>query len=177
MHRTMQYQWPGWRNIIIDTNQKQSSVNLDVASQGCVSWRYLDDGAPPVPRKPGDGYIPQIDGNYTLPAGPSYKDYEYDSEEIDAPEVLSDNSHRAFNLVNGLDLVMPQDNQQDHYRFFFMPPSTQPSFQSLTRMQPMSVSEGRLSVDQFTPPNRPASPWSRRWRRLTAFLNRFRPHQ
>ena len=74
MHRTMQYQWPGWRNIKIDGDQFQSSVNMDVIGNGCVAWRYLGD-APPMPRAPGDGYIPQYDGNYTLPAGPSYRDY------------------------------------------------------------------------------------------------------
>ena len=74
MHRTMQYQWPGWRNVQVDRARKQSSVNLDIVSHLCVMWEYLDD-IPPVPRAPGDGYIPQIDGNYTLPSGPSYKDY------------------------------------------------------------------------------------------------------
>jgi hypothetical protein len=74
MHRTMQYQWPGWRNIKIDGEQQESSVNLDEISEGCVAWRYLGD-APRIPRTPGEGYIPQYDGNYTLPAGPSYRDY------------------------------------------------------------------------------------------------------
>jgi hypothetical protein len=74
MHRTMQYQWPGWRNIKIDGEQQESSVNLDEISEGCVAWRYLGD-APRIPRAPGEGYIPQYDGNYTLPAGPLYRDY------------------------------------------------------------------------------------------------------
>ena len=52
MHRTAQAQWPGWRNIIADNAQGESSVNLDNASHGCVKWRYLN-------------MVPQIDGNYT----------------------------------------------------------------------------------------------------------------
>ena len=76
MHRTMQYQWPGWRNIQVDGDPRQSSVNLDLVSHGCVVWKYLGD-TPRVPRAPGDGYVvPQIDGNYTLPSGPSVKDYD-----------------------------------------------------------------------------------------------------
>ena len=78
----MQYQWPGWRNVHIDGEHRQSSVNMDRISQGCVAWRY-PLGIPRVPRAPGDGYIPQIDGNYTLPAGQShmsYTDFLTDSE-------------------------------------------------------------------------------------------------
>jgi hypothetical protein len=28
MHRTMQHQWPGWRNVFVDGDRKQSSVNF-----------------------------------------------------------------------------------------------------------------------------------------------------
>ena len=99
MHRTMQYQWPGWRNVQVDRARKQSSVNLDIVSHLCVMWEYLDD-IPPVPRAPGDGYIPQIDGNYTLPSGPSYKDYSeaFTANEIegDTFEFRDDHVHQAW---------------------------------------------------------------------------------
>jgi hypothetical protein len=32
MHRTKQYQWPGWRNVFIDGDKRQSSVNLDIVN-------------------------------------------------------------------------------------------------------------------------------------------------
>ena len=102
MHRTMQYQWPGWRNIRIDGETFDSSVNLDVISEGCCSWRFLND-VPRVPRAPGEGYIPQIDGNYTLPSGPAYRDY---GELFTDSELTGDASRR-----------------QDYNRVFFVPPS------------------------------------------------------
>ena len=103
MHRTMQYQWPGWRNVLVDGDRKQSSINLDIVSHLCVMWEHLDD-IPPVPRAPGDGYIPQIDGNYTLPSGPSYKDYG---------EAFTDNE------IEG-DIFHIHD---DRTRVYFVPPS------------------------------------------------------
>jgi hypothetical protein len=95
MHRTMQFQWPGWRNIKIDGAQCESSVNLDEISHGCIAWRYLDDG-PRVPRAPGDGYIPQIDGNYTLPTGPSYKDYAEPFTDSDLGDFNGQNYNQVF---------------------------------------------------------------------------------
>ena len=119
MHRTMQYQWPGWRNIRVDGEPRQSSVNLDHGSHGCVVWKYLH-GAPRVPRVPVEAYvIPQTDGNYTLPAGPAYRDYDesFASSELGSgsdAEVLADRPRVYF--------VAPtapyQDylNQQVHFR-------------------------------------------------------------
>ena len=42
MHRTMQYQWPGWRNIRIDGERRLSSVNMDIVSHGCVETQVKD---------------------------------------------------------------------------------------------------------------------------------------
>ena len=97
MHRTMQYQWPGWRNIRVDGETFDSSVNLDEISEGCCSWRYLDD-APRVPRAPGEGYIPQIDGNYTLPSGPAYRDYGdiFTDSELNGDASHGQVSNRVF---------------------------------------------------------------------------------
>ena len=54
MHRTMQVEWPGWRNVRIENTGQSYSVNMDQISFNCVSWRYLDGG------------VPQVDGNYTV---------------------------------------------------------------------------------------------------------------
>ena len=52
MTKSQQTRWPGWRNVQVDNNQAESSVNMDRVSLNCVGWRFLDN-------------FPQIDGNYT----------------------------------------------------------------------------------------------------------------
>ena len=97
MHRTMQYQWPGWRNIKIDGERQLSSVNMDVVSHGCVVWRYLQ--STPIPRHPGQGYIPQTDGNYTLPSGSSHhSSYQYysDIESVISDDISVEAVHQAL---------------------------------------------------------------------------------
>ena len=136
MHRTKQYQWPGWRNVFIDGDRRQSSVNLDIVSHLCVMWEYLDD-IPPVPRAPGDGYIPQIDGNYTLPSGPAYKDYG---------EAFTDNE------IDG-DIVHSRDDHDDWTRVYFVPPSLPP--QPTQASQPASSgwrSRWKRWTDRFRSP-------------------------
>ena len=117
MHRTMQYQWPGWRNIRVDGERRLSSVNMDVVSHGCVTWKYLH--STPIPRHPGQGYIPQVDGNCTLPSGSShhssYQQYYSDLENITSDEISEEAVHQAlFGLT----------------RTFFQPPVQQARQQS-----------------------------------------------
>ena len=64
MHRTMQYQWPGWRNIKRDDTGGASSVNLDMVCHNCTVWRYLINNQDMQSVR-----IPQTDGNYTLTSG------------------------------------------------------------------------------------------------------------
>ena len=74
MHRSVQAQWPGWRNIKEDGSGEESSVNMDIVAHNCVSWRYLAD-------------VPQVDGNYTeenaTTATPSTQDMSNHLRDID----------------------------------------------------------------------------------------------
>lgn len=118
MHRTMQYQWPGWRNIRIDGERRLSSVNMDIVSHGCVAWKYLH--STPIPRNPGQGYIPQMDGNYTLPSGSSHQSsYQYysDIDAFTSDEISAESVHQAlFGLTRTFfnPPVRQEDPQQVH---------------------------------------------------------------
>ena len=121
----------------MDGERKQSSVNLDIVSQLCCVWEYLAD-IPPVPRAPGDAYMPQIDGNYTLPAGPPHKDYGDDFTDGE---------------LDGIVLHPHADHEDTRHRVFFVPPT--PPAQPTQSRWPAQASQSA------------SSGWRSRWKRWT----------
>ena len=159
MHRTMQYQWPGWRNIKRDDTGGPASVNLDMVCHNCTVWRYLinDQDMESV-------RIPQTDGNYTLPSGTNdiidgEVFTEYDIDYFGNPAVDRErfeitinrtNENRLFTMAHHLDLNVTYDKPLHH-----LPASTD------------------LDQDQTRPP----SVWRRRWNHFVRFWSRLGRHR
>ena len=116
MNRTMQYRWPGWRNIRQDDTGKPASVNLDMVAHNCVVWRYLVTNQNVESIR-----IPQTDGNYTLPTGSNdiisgdvFTEYDID--------YLGNPADKQEEIQITLNRVQPSSSgiNQDHSR----PPSS-----------------------------------------------------
>ena len=45
MTRELQRRYPGWRNLVKDGENEESSVNLDMVGNNCVAWKYCDAAA------------------------------------------------------------------------------------------------------------------------------------
>ena len=98
MHRNIQHQWPGWRNIINEDTDHELSVNLDPISTGCVTWKYITQ-------------IPQVDGNYTE-ENLSSRNTLYEQLTVTVPNDYRgevDHSQNGPNVVRGLELNIPVD--------------------------------------------------------------------
>ena len=65
MTRELQRRYPGWRNLVKDGENEESSVNLDMVGNNCVAWKYCDEAA--VNDEQHAALVQQIDGGIITP--------------------------------------------------------------------------------------------------------------
>ena len=152
MHRTMQYRWPGWRNIKCDTTGKQASINMDLVCEQCVVWRYAEHDQDVAQ---GFDQIPQGDANLTIPSS-------YVSEHEDKDVFTRYDMDYFGNPSHEWERFEITFDRDDHHRQF-----------QLTQYLDLDVTYNRQHQQSAQPQSR-RSPWQRRWTQLRDLLHRLR---
>ena len=160
MHRTMQYRWPGWRNIKCDNTGKQSSINMDLLCEQCVVWRYLEHDHDVTQ---GPDRIPQGDANLTMPSS-------YVSEHEDGDVFTRYDTDYFGNPSHEWQRFEITFNRDDHLRQFQL---TQYLDLDVTQYLDLDVTYNRQH-QQSVQPQRRQSPWHRPWTQLRDLYHRLR---
>ena len=186
MFKSVQRRWPGWFNVRREDN-KQGSVNLHL-----TRWKISQiDGNLSVSNSPSqNGHLENIDLDSPFAAddgdfiddnvfGDSHIEYLTNNDlnntlsslgfNLSIQNTLEDDSGRAFNLVQSLNLELPELGTLVRNRVYKLPP-----LDKLIRSRNLSISA--TDVGQTHPSqSQTISPWLKRWQRLRVFLSRIKP--